>query len=154
MKPNAYTQINLHLVFVVAKREFCLLPSFDNELYEYFGGILKNNGHYPLSINGYFDHVHLFFELNPKQAISDLVRDLKANTSKWINDNRFLPGRFSWQSGYGGFSYSKSQRSNVITYIENQKQHHGKKTFRQEYLEILERFGIEFKEEYLFVFFD
>ncbi len=154
MKPNCYTQFNIHLVFVVAKREYCLLSSFDTELYKYLSGILDNKGHYSLAINGYLDHVHLFFELNPKDGISDLVRELKTNTSKWINEHRFLPGYFSWQSGYGGFSYSKSQRDSVINYIMKQKQHHGRKTFRQEYLEMLRRFGIEFKDEYLFEFFD
>ena len=153
MKPNAYTQINIHLVFAVAKRENVINHVFEDRLYEYFGGTLKKNGHYPLSINGDTDHVHLFFELNPKQSVSDIVRELKANSARWINENRFLPGVFNWQSGYGGFSYSRSQRKTVINYIEGQKEHHRKATFREEYLGMLERFGIEFKNEYLFEFF-
>lgn len=154
MKPNAYTQFNIHLVFVVSSRENVLLPFFEERLYEYFGGILKTKGHYPLSVNGYFDHVHLFFELNPKESISDLVRDLKSNSSKWINDNCFLPGTFMWQPGYGGFSYSRSQRSDVIRYIDNQHEHHKRESFRDEYFGLLKLFEIEFKEEYLFEFFE
>ena len=150
MKPNTYTQFNIHLVFVVAKREPVITPFFEKRLYEYLGGLLKAKGHYPLAINGYFDHVHLFFELNPTQSISDLVRDLKTNSSRWINDNRFLPGVFRWQEGYGGFSYARSQRDKVIGYIERQKEHHRKVSFREEYVKLLERFGIDYRREFLF----
>ncbi len=154
MKPNAYTQINIHAIFAVANREGIIATSFENELYKYLGGILKKKGHYPLMINGHLDHVHLFFELNPKEALSDLIRDLKANSSKWIHNNQFLPGIFEWQSGYGGFSYSKSQRNTVIKYIERQKEHHKKETFRDEYIKILQSFEIDFKDEYLFNFIE
>ncbi|PWD99701.1 transposase [Marinilabilia rubra] len=154
MKPNTYTQFNIHLVFAVAKRENVINRVFEGRLYEYFGGILKDSGHFPLAINGYLNHAHLFFELNPKQSVSDIVRDLKTGSSGWINKNRFLPGVFGWQPGYGGFSYSRSQRSNVIRYIDGQKEHHRKVTFREEYLGMLEKYGIEFKNEYLFDFFD
>lgn len=154
MKPNAYIQINIQLVFSVSKREYLILPCYEERLYEYMGGILKEKRHYPLAINGHLDHVHLFFELNPREALSDLVRDLKANTSKWIHQNHLLPCEFSWQSGYGAFSYSRSQQGRVIRYIENQHEHHRKKTFKKEYLDTLNWYGIEFKDEYLFEFFD
>jgi putative transposase len=145
---------DMTLVFAVAKRENVINRVFEERLYEYFGGILKDKGHYPLAINGHLNHVHLFFELNPKQSVSDIVRMLKANSSEWINENRFLPGIFAWQSGYGGFSYSRSQRKSVINYIEGQREHHRKVTFREEYLGMLENFGIEFKNEFLFEFFE
>ena len=154
MKPNAYTQFNTHLVFAVAKRENVILPFFENRLYEYLGGLLKSKKHYPLAINGYFDHVHLFFEMHPNQGMADLVRHLKASSSKWINDNRFLPGVFKWQEGYGRFSYSRSQRKDVINYIERQKVHHKRMTFMQEYIDMLDKFEIDFKKEYLFEFFE
>jgi REP element-mobilizing transposase RayT len=152
MKPNTYTQINVHAIFATANREAILATSFESRLYEYMAGLLKNKGHYPLMINGHKDHVHLFFELNPNESLSDLMRDLKSSTSKWINDNMFLPGLFQWQNGYGGFSHSKSQRKTVIEYIENQKEHHKKETFRDEYLKILKEFEIDFRDEYLFQF--
>ena len=154
MKPNVYTQINIHVIFAVENREGVIAPSFEQRLYEYMGGLLKTKGHYPLMINGHLDHVHIFFEMNPKEALSDLVRDLKSNTSKWINDNHFLPELFQWQNGYGGFSYSKSQRHTVIQYIERQKEHHRKTTFKEEYLKILQAFEIDFKDEYLFHFWE
>ena len=152
--PDTYTQINIHVVFVVSKRENLLLPHFKPQLCEYLNGILKKRDHYPLAVNGYYDHVHVFFEMHPSQALSDIVRDLKSISSKWINDNKFLPGNFRWQDGYGGFSYSRSQRDGVIKYIMNQEEHHRKVTFREEYLKMLKSFDVEFKEQYLFEFFD
>lgn len=152
--PDTYTQLNIHVVFAVLKRENVLLPHFKPKLCKYLQGILKNRNHYPLAVNGYYDHVHVFFEMHPSQALSDIVRDLKAVSSKWINDNKFLPGNFRWQDGYGGFSYSRSQRDGVIKYIMNQEEHHKKVTFKEEYFKILRSFDIEFKEQYLFEFFD
>ncbi|HKK67464.1 MAG TPA: IS200/IS605 family transposase [Bacteroidales bacterium] len=152
--PDTYTQINIHVVFVVSKRENVLLPHFKTRLCEYLHGILKKHKHFPLAVNGYYDHVHVFFEMNPSQALSDIVRDLKSVSSKWINDNKFLPGNFRWQDGYGGFSYSRSQRDGVIKYIMSQEEHHRKITFREEYLKMLKSFDIAFKEQYLFAFFE
>jgi hypothetical protein len=117
-------------------------------------GILKNDGIYSLAIGGWKDHVHVFFELPPDKKISDIMRDLKSVSSKWINENNFVTGKFQWQEGYGAFSYSKSQRNDVIKYIMNQEEHHKTKTFKEEYLELLRKFEIEFKEEYLFEFYD
>lgn len=151
---DTYTQLNVHVVFVVKKRENVLLPHFKPRLCEYLNGAIKNHKHFPLAINGYFDHVHVFFEMHPAMALSDIVRELKAGSSKWISDNNFLPGNFSWQDGYGGFSYSRSQRDGVIKYIMNQEEHHRKITFREEYLKMLKAFDIDFKEQYLFEFLD
>jgi len=151
---NTYTQFNIHIVFAVKERENVLTQNFRDELFRYITGILKNNEQYPLAVNGYKDHVHVFFELNPKYSVSDIVREIKANSSRWINDNKFILGKFSWQEGYGGFSYSRSQRNTVIQYIMNQEKKHSGTTFRQEYLKLLQDFEIEFKNEYVFDFFE
>ena len=108
-------------------------------------GILKKDGSYPLAVNGWTDHVHAFFELQPKTAISDQMRMLKATSSKWINDNSFLKGRFQWQEGFGAFSYSKSQRDTIIRYIADQERHHKKISFKEEYLDLLKAFDIAFE---------
>ena len=151
---NTYSQINIHCVFAVKGRENLISKEFRDELYRYMSGILKNDNAYPLSVGGWKDHVHVFFELHPDSKISDLMRMLKASSSKWINDNKFVKGKFQWQEGYGAFSYSRSQRNNVINYIMNQEDHHKKQTFREEYLELLTKFEIEFKNEYVFEFYD
>jgi len=151
---NTYTQINIHAVFAVKGRQNLLSDTFRGDLFKYIQGILNNKEQFSLAVNGYKDHVHIFFELNPKYAISDIMRDVKASSSKWINDNRFVVGKFSWQEGYGGFSYSRSQRDNVINYIVNQENHHKKSSFREEYLELLRKFEIEFKDEYVFEFYE
>ncbi len=144
----------MHVVFAVKGRENLLMNTFRDELFRYISGILKNIEQFPLAVNGYKDHVHLFFELQPTKSLSDIIRVVKSNSSKWINDSKLIKGKFSWQEGYGGFSYSRSQRNNVIQYIVNQEEHHRKKTFREEYLELLKLFEIDFNEQYIFEFYD
>lgn len=151
---NSYSQINIHVIIAVKGRERVLTQDYDEVLYKYIAGILKNHDQYTLAINGYLDHVHIFFELKPKTALADLVRVIKSNSSKWINENGFVKGKFQWQKGYAAFSYSRSQRNTVINYIKNQKEHHRKKTFKEEYLELLEKFQIDFDKKYLFEFYD
>lgn len=151
---NTYTQFNIHAVFAVKGRQNLLSEKYRSDLFRYISGILKNKGQYPLAVNGYKDHVHIFFELHPASSISDIMRDVKANSSKWINDNNFVVGKFSWQEGYGGFSYSRTQRDNVINYILDQEKHHSKHSFKEEYLELLRIFQIEFKDEYIFEFYE
>lgn len=151
---NTYTQLNVQTVFAVKGRENILSLNFRNQLFEYIAGILRNSKQYPLSINGYKDHVHVFFELNPDTSLSDVLELVKSNSSKWINSNRFVPGRFEWQRGYSGFTYSKSQRNSVIQYIMNQDNHHKTRTFREEYFEILRKFEMEVDERYIFEFYD
>jgi len=107
--------------------------SFKDELYKYISGIIKNNDHKPLAINGMPDHIHVFLGMRLSQSLSDLMQDIKGNSSKWINEKRFLKYKFSWQEGYGAFSYSKSQLPRVITYLNNQDIHHKKKSFLEEY---------------------
>ncbi len=151
---NTYTQINIHAVFSVKGRENLLKENFKEELFKYISGILNNIKQFSLAVNGYKDHVHLFFEMHPTTALSDIMRIVKANSSKWINEKRFVSGKFSWQEGYGAFSYSKSQRDNVIKYIIQQEIHHKKQTFREEYLGLLKKSDIKFDNNYVFEFYD
>lgn len=151
---NTYTQINIHSVFSVKGRQNIITRNFRDQLHAYIAGIVNNCGNYSLAVNGYKDHVHAFFELNPSRALSDVIRDVKANSSKWINDNRFVLGHFSWQEGYGAFSYSRSQRDSVIKYIMEQEKHHAGKSFREEYLDLLRKFEIPFEDNYVFEFYD
>lgn len=151
---NTYTQMNVQAVFAVKGRENFLQSNFRNKLFEYLSGILKGIGQFPLAVNGDKDHVHIFFELNPTTSVSDVMEKVKANSSKWINENHFIPGKFEWQRGYGGFTYSKSQRQNVINYIISQEHHHHQKSFKEEYLELLHKFEIEYDERYIFEFYE
>lgn len=151
---NTYSQINIHCVFAVKGRENIITNTFRNDLHKYMYGILKNDNVFPLAIGGWKDHVHVFFELKPDLKISDLMRMLKATSSKWINDNKLVLGKFQWQEGYGAFSYSRSQRDNVIDYILKQEEHHYSKTFREEYMDMLKKFAVEYKEEYVFEFYE
>jgi putative transposase len=147
---NTYTQIHLQFVFAVKYRQGIILPSFKNELYQYITGIIQNQEHKVLAINGTEDHIHIFIGMRPSQSISDLLQDIKSSSSKWINDKKFLNIKFEWQSGYGAFSYSKSHVDKVINYIKNQEEHHKKETFKEEYLKFLKAFEIEYNESYIF----
>lgn len=151
---NTYSQINIQCVFAVKGRDNILDKYFRDELHKYMHGILHKNHAFPLAIGGWLDHVHVFFELHPDSKISGLMQSLKASSSKWINENKLVKGNFRWQSGYGAFSYSRSQRNNVINYIMNQEEHHKPKTFKKEYLELLQEHEIDFKNEYVFEFYD
>ena len=151
---NTYTQLNVQSVFAVKGRENILTANFRPRLFEYITGILREINQFPLAVNGYKNHVHIFFELHPTTNLSDVLRVVKANSSKWINSNHFVKGRFEWQPGYGGFTYSRSQRDRVIQYIMNQEIHHKGQTFREEYLEMLRKFEMEYDERYIFEFYD
>ncbi|MBE8714714.1 IS200/IS605 family transposase [Sphingobacterium hungaricum] len=151
---NTYSQINIHCVFAVKGRENIILDHFRDQLFKYMYGILKNDDIYVMAIGGWLDHVHVFFELPRSKRISDIVRDLKSTSSKWINDNRFIKGRFRWQEGYGAFSNSRSQRDRVIKYILNQETHHRKRSFKDEYFELMLNYKIDYNSDYLFEFYD
>jgi putative transposase len=147
---NTFTQIHIHSVFTV-QNNLCIIENhWKDELYKYITGIIRNNTHKPLAINGMPDHIHILFGMRPTQSLSDLLQDIKGDSSKWINNKKFIRGKFSWQEGFGSFSYSKSQISQVINYIERQQEHHKKKTFIEEYKEFLNAFGIEYDERYIF----
>ena len=147
---NTYTQIHLQFVFAVKYRNGLIHASFKEELYKYISGIIKENNHKLLAINGLPDHLHIFIGMRPSQSISDLLQDIKGSSSKWINEKKFLKVKFEWQEGYGAFSYSKSHVNNVINYIQNQENHHKKESFREEYLKFLKVFEIEYDERYIF----
>ena len=151
---NTYSQLNIHCIFAVKGRENIITKNFRDELHRYMSGILKNDGSYPLAVGGWKDHVHVFFELPATLAVSKQMQILKSVSSKWINDNKLVLGKFSWQEGYGAFSYARSQRNTVINYIMNQESHHGKKSFRTEYLEMLKNFEVNYDPKYLFEFYE
>jgi REP element-mobilizing transposase RayT len=147
---NTYTQIHVHFVFSVKYRGGVIGSSWKEELYKYISGIIKANNHKLLAINGMPDHIHILIGMRPTQSISDLMQDIKGSSSKWINEKKFLKSKFEWQEGYGAFSYSKSQVNNVIDYIKNQEIHHKTKSFKEEYVEFLKIFEIDFDEKYIF----
>jgi REP element-mobilizing transposase RayT len=147
---NTYTQIHIQTVFTVRNRQCLIHKSWEDELYKYITAIIQNCDHKVLQINGMPDHIHIFFGMRPKQSLSDLMKRVKEDSSSWINKKGFLKDRFSWQAGYGGFSYAKSEVPRVIRYIQNQKEHHKKETFIEEYLCILKTFEIDYDERYVF----
>ncbi len=147
---NVYSQIHLHFVFAVKFREGIIDKIWKDELYKYITGIIKNTNHKLIIINGMPDHVHILVGFRTNQAISDFVQDIKANSSKWINEKKFVRGKFAWQEGYGVFSYGKSQLKDLIIYIENQEEHHKKRTFLEEYRQFLELFEVEYDKKYIF----
>ena len=152
--PGTFTQIYIHIVFAVKGRENLISKEWSAKLYKYIAGIIKGKGQKPIIINGMPDHIHAFVGLKPSMAISDLVRDIKNNSTNFINKNRFVHGKFSWQEGFGAFSYSQSQIQNVYEYIKDQEGHHKKKTFREEYLDLLKKFEVDYNEKYLFGWID
>lgn len=147
---NTYTKIYLQLVFSPLKRVNTIPVKHKDELHKYMTGIIQNRKHKLLAINNLKDHIHIFIGYNPAQPLPELLRDIKSNSSKFINEKRWLPCRFQWQEGYGSFSYCHSDIDNVIKYINNQEEHHKKNTFKDEYLDFLKKFDIDFKNEFLF----
>jgi len=147
---NTFTQIHIQIIFAVQNRICLINKSWKDELYRYITGIISNNGHKLLIINGTSDHVHIFIGMRPTQSLSDLLQDIKGDSSKWINKKGVVKGKFSWQEGYGAFSYSYNDIIRVVNYINNQENHHNKKTFLEEYKEFLEENNIEFNEKYIF----
>jgi putative transposase len=147
---NTYTQIYIQVVFAVEGRQSLIAPEHNNELQKYITGIVSGQKQKLIAINNMPDHLHMLVGLKPDMALSDLVRDVKAGSSKVINEKHWVMGRFSWQEGFGAFSYSRSQLGTVIRYIENQQKHHAKKSFLDEYTQLLEKFGVEYDQRYIF----
>jgi REP element-mobilizing transposase RayT len=147
---STYTQIYIHVVFAVEGRQSLIQPEHNDELQKYMAGIVSGQKQKLIAINNMPDHLHLLVGLRPDSSISDLVRDVKAGSSKFINEKRWVMGRFSWQEGFGAFSYSRSQLDVVIRYIQNQQKHHAKKSFREEYVALLEKFGVAYDVRYIF----
>jgi putative transposase len=147
---NTYTQIHIQLVFAVKYRASLISPEWKEELHQYITGVIHKYDHKLLRINGMPDHIHILFGMRPTQALSDLVQHVKQDSSRWINEKQLVQGKFSWQSGFGAFSYSRSDVPNVIAYIRDQEKHHQVRTFQEEYLELLKEFEVEHDERYIF----
>lgn len=147
---GTFSQIYIQAVFAVKGRENLIRNEWKDELHKYIAGIIKGKDQKPIIVNGMPDHIHVFIGLRPSMAISDLLRDIKNNSTNFINDKKWLRGKFSWQGGYGAFSYSHSQIDTVYNYILNQEEHHCRKTFREEYLLFLKEFDVPYEERYLF----
>ena len=148
--PDTYTQLYIHFVFAVKYRAAMIDTKWEERLRQYITSIVQNNGHKVIAINNMPDHLHLFVGLNPKQAISDLMRLVKCDSSEWMNDQKLTQRKFQWQEGYGAFSYSRSHIDAVVHYIDNQQEHHKMIAFLDEYKELLKRFDIGYKEQYIF----
>ena len=147
---NTYSQIYIQVVFTVKDKASLIPKQNREELHKYITGIVNKRNQKLIAIFAMPDHIHLFIGLKPTIAVSDLVRDIKAGSSKFITNNKWTKGKFSWQEGFGAFSYSRSHIDNVVRYILNQEEHHKKKTFKEEYVDFLKKFDIEYNEKYLF----
>jgi len=154
MKPGVFTQLYVQIVFAVEER-VCFLRNKEHngEIFKYISGIVTKLKNKSIIINGVEDHIHIFIGLHQSISISDLVGTIKKSSKKFINDKKWFLGKFSWQDGYGAFTYSRSHVDRVYKYIENQERHHKKRTFKEEYIGLLDKFGIEYDEKYLFRFF-
>ncbi|MCF2445068.1 IS200/IS605 family transposase [Dyadobacter sp. CY345] len=147
---GTFSQLYVQVVFAVQDRENLIRKEFRTEIFEYIAGIIKGKNQKPIIVNGVGDHIHVFVGIRPSMSVSDLVRDIKNNSSNFINSKKFVKGKFSWQEGYGAFSYGQSQIESVFNYIKNQESHHQKQTFREEYLDMLVKFQVQYDDKYLF----
>ena len=147
---NTYTQIYIQIVFAVKGRHSLIPANRKEELFKYITGIVKNRDQKLIAINGMSDHIHIFVGMKPNIALSDLVRDIKAGSSGFINENNWLRVKFHWQEGFGAFSYSQSDIDRVVRYIQNQEAHHRKKTFNEEYVNMLKEYSVQYDDRYLF----
>lgn len=147
---GTYSQIYIQIVFAVKNRDCLINSDHKEELYKYITGIVQNKGHKLIAINGTNNHIHILIGMLPKDSLSSLAKEVKRCSSMFINEKKWSKGRFEWQAGYGAFSYSHSQIIKVVEYIENQEEHHRKRTFRDEYIELLKKFNVEFNEKYIF----
>jgi REP element-mobilizing transposase RayT len=148
--PNTYTQIFYHLVFVVKRRQSLIDPSWKNDLYKYISGIIAHQNQKLYILNGMPDHLHILVSCKPNVMLSDLVKEIKEHSSKYINEQKFTAEKFSWQEGYGAFSVSYRNVEQIVNYIKNQEEHHKVQSFREEYIDFLKEQNIDFEEKYLF----
>jgi len=154
MKPGSYTQMYVQLVFAVKYREALLTKDIRPIVFQYISGIITQMNHKSIIVNGVSDHIHIFIGLNPSKSISDTVHDIKRSSSLFINQEKLCKKRYAWQEGFGGFTYSRSHINNVYHYILRQEQHHVKTRFKDEYMEFLRKFEVDYDDRFLFKFFD
>ena len=147
---NTYTQIYIQVVFAIQNREASIQPEWEAELYKYITGIVQGKRQKMLSINGTYNHIHFLIGMKPNCCLSDLVREIKKSSTEFIKEQGFCRYKFQWQEGFGAFSYGHSQLDSVIKYIDNQKVHHNKSGFREEYVKLLKLFNVEYDDQYLF----
>ena len=150
---HTFTQIYIQAVFAVAWRQSLVRLNFKEDLHKYITGIVRKQGQKLIAINAMPDHTHMLIGLKPNKALSDLMRDVKSDSTEFIKRNGWIKGQFNWQEGFGAFSYSHSQLGSVIRYIRDQEKHHAKRTFRNEYLTLLKKFDVAYESKYLFEFF-
>ncbi|MFT3948716.1 MAG: IS200/IS605 family transposase [Agriterribacter sp.] len=151
---NTYTQCYIHLIFAPKNREALIKKAWKAELEKYISVIVQNSHHKMLAIGAMPDHIHIFIGYNVNQLIPDLVEQIKTSSNSWIKEKKFCRTKFEWQKGYGAFTHARSQLDAVVKYILCQEEHHRKKTFREEYLDFLKKYGVDYKDEYMFEFFD
>lgn len=148
--PNTYHQIFIHIIFAVKHRRALIKDQWKSELFAVIGNLINETGCKTIIVNGTIDHVHCLIRIKPDLSVSEVMKNAKAKSSKWVNESRILDSRFEWQSGFGAFSYSKSQIPNVIRYIRNQEVHHENMTFLEEYVQFLNKFEVDYDERYIF----
>lgn len=146
---GSYSQIYVHVTFSVRNKDHSIGKSWKDELYKYITGIITNKNQKLIAINGVADHIHLLIGLKPNCNLSDLIRDVKANSSKWINKKNFISGKFYWQEGGGSFSLGQSQLGSIINYINKQEEHHKKRTFKEEFIRFLDAYKVDYNEKYI-----
>jgi len=151
---NTFAQIYIQTVFAVENRQSLITIDFKEDLHKYITGIVRNHGQKLIAINGMPDHLHILIGLKPAMALADLVREIKADSTNFINEQKLVRGRFNWQEGYGAFSYGHSQLDRIIRYIHSQERHHQKQSFKDEYMTLLRKFDIAFDEKYVFKFIE
>jgi len=151
---STYSQLYIQVVFAVKNRQALIKEDWEERLYQYITGIVQSKGQKMLAINGVSNHIHIFINIKPNCSIADLVREIKKSSNKFINENKFTPFKFQWQEGYGVFSYSHSHIDRVAKYVMNQKEHHRKKTFKEEYIEMLQKMNVDYDNKYLFDFIE
>lgn len=147
---NTYTQTYIQFIFAVQNRTSLIRSQWEHQLFKYITGIIQNKNHKMIAINGMPDHLHMFIGMQPTDSMSGLIQVVKSESSKWINESALIKGKFKWQEGYGAFSYSRSHINRVYHYVMNQKKHHKKKSFREEYIDFLNKFGVDYDERYIF----
>ncbi len=148
--PGTFTQLYVQCIFAVKGRQKLLNKTWREDVFKYMAGILTNKGQKPIIINGVEDHVHLLIGLTSSVSISELIRDVKNNSSQFINNHNWVRGKFYWQEGFGAFTYSHSQLDMIYNYVKNQEEHHKVKSFKEKYLAFLNKFNVTYEEKYVF----